>query len=75
MKKYKQNYWLFGAVGTLLLGFGLCALLESGFLKHSEAPTWQWLAAGTCSLILIMSGINLLFESFKNKIKIDNKDE
>jgi len=69
-KKAKRNYWLFGALGSLVLGFGLCLLVESGFIKHSDAPDWHWITLGTLSLILIMSGINFLFQSFKCKLKL-----
>jgi hypothetical protein len=75
LKTLKKRYWMFGGVGTGLLGFGLSALVESGFLKHSNAPDWQWIAAGTFSLILIMTGINFLFESFRSKLKIERKLE
>lgn len=75
--KYSQNqlkkrYWWFGGLGTGLLGFGLSALVESGFLKHSDAPTWQWVAAGTAALIITMVGVNFLFESFACKQKLNN---
>lgn len=69
-KKAKREYWLFGALGSLVLGFGLCLLVESGFTKHSDAPNWHWVSLGTLSLILIMSGINFLFRSFESKLEI-----
>lgn len=69
-KKAKQQYWLFGGLGSLVLGFGLCLLLESGFLKHSDAPNWKWIGLGTLSLILVMSGINFLFKSFECSLKL-----
>lgn len=69
-KQLKKRYWIFGGFGSALLGFGLSALVESGFLKHDNAPTWQWVLAGTLSLILIMTGINFLFESFRSKLKL-----
>ena len=64
----KREFWVFGALGSLVLGFGLCLLVESGFIKHSEAPYWHWISLGTLSLILIMSGINFLFRSFEGKL-------
>jgi uncharacterized BrkB/YihY/UPF0761 family membrane protein len=67
-KKVKRDFWLFGALGSLVLGFGLCLLVESGFAKHSDAPTWHWVSLGTLSLILIMSGVNFLFRSFEAKL-------
>ncbi|NEV93188.1 hypothetical protein G3567_03375 [Psychroflexus sp. YR1-1] len=70
-RQLKKRYWFFGGLGTGLLGFGLSALVESGFLKHSSAPEWQWILAGTLSLMLVMTGINFLFESFRCKQKLD----
>ena len=66
----KQDFWIYGALGSLVLGFGLCLLVESGFIKHSESPAWQWISLGTLSLILIMSGINFLFRSFEGKLEM-----
>ena len=67
VKKLQKRYWWFGGLGSALLGFGLSAIVESGFLKHSDAENWQWIVAGTLSLITIMTGINFLFESFACK--------
>ena len=67
LKQLQQRYWWFGGLGTGILGFGLSALVESGFFKHSGVESWQWIAAGTASLILVMVGINFLFESFACK--------
>lgn len=73
LKTYKKQYWRSGGIGTGLLGFGLSALVESGFLKHNpQTETWQWVIAGTMSLILVMAGVNLLFHSFEAKQKINN---
>jgi hypothetical protein len=71
-KNVKRDFWLFGALGSLVLGFGLCLLVESGFTKHSDAPNWQWISLGTLSLILIMSGVNFLFRSFEAKLLLKN---
>jgi len=71
-KNVKRDFWLFGALGSLVLGFGLCLLVESGFTKHSDAPNWQWIGLGTLSLILIMSGVNFLFRSFEAKLLLKN---
>ena len=66
----KREFWVFGALGSLVLGFGLCLLVESGYIKHSESPAWHWIGLGTLSLILIMSGINFLFRSFEGKLEM-----
>ena len=72
-KQLKKRYWIFGGVGTSLLGFGLSALVESGFLKHSGKPNWLWILAGTLSLVIVMTGVNFLFESFRCKQELNNK--
>ncbi len=72
-KQLQQRYWWFGGIGTGLLGFGLTALVESGFLKHSGADQWQWIASGSGSLILVMIGVNFLFESFDCKQKLKKR--
>lgn len=67
----KKRYWITGGLGSLLLGSGLSGMIECGFLKHSDAPNWQWIAGGTFALIVLMSGVNLLFDSFHCKLKLD----
>ncbi|AFU67501.1 hypothetical protein P700755_000478 [Psychroflexus torquis ATCC 700755] len=73
INQLKKRFWLFGGLGTGLLGFGLSAIVESGFMKHSDAETWQWVLAGTLSLIVIMTGVNFLFESFRCKLKLSSE--
>jgi hypothetical protein len=73
INQLKKRFWLFGGLGTGLLGFGLSAIIESGFMKHSDAETWQWVLAGTLSLMVIMTGVNFLFESFRCKLKLSSK--
>ncbi|GEM_PF-450984 len=71
---HKKRYWFFGGFGTGILGFGLSALVESGFIKHQSESTWNWVLAGTLSLILIMTGINFLFESYSHKQLLKEKE-
>jgi predicted kinase len=71
-KQLQKHYWYFGGIGTALLGFGLSALVESGFLKHSNTEQWRWIAAGTISLVIIMAGLNFLLESFACKQQLNN---
>lgn len=68
IEQANRTYWLFGGLGSALMGFGLSLLVESGFIKHSDRPDWHWVVLGTVSLVLIMSGINFLFRSFEAKL-------
>lgn len=63
-RKKLYRKWLFlGGLGALLLGTGVSCAIESGFLKHNGAPTWQWVLAGTGSLTVLISGIVILIKT------------
>ena len=67
----KRKWLIKGGVGSALFGFGLCCLLESGFLKHADSPTIYWVAAGTASLIIVLSGLNILIDAVRLRIQMD----
>lgn len=69
----KRRWLLKGGAGSALFGFGLCCLLESGFLKYSGAESLHWIAAGTVSLILVLSGLNILIDAVRLRIKMDEE--
>ncbi|MEO1516105.1 MAG: hypothetical protein AAFV95_13865 [Bacteroidota bacterium] len=66
--KHYKRWFLQGASGVVLLGMGLCMLLESAFFKHSHPPAWQWIGAGTLSLCVVMAGLMLVIDSVKHRI-------
>lgn len=71
-RKKLRKKWLFtGGAGASLFGFGLCCLIESGFLKYGNAPWHQWVPAGTASLCIVMIGVVLLLKasSMENQLK------
>ena len=59
-QRLRKQWWLFGTLGALLLGGGLCGMIESGFLKHAGAETHLWVLGGTGSLCLTVAGVVLL---------------
>lgn len=61
--KLKRKWLIQGGLGACLFGFGLCCLIESGFLKHSGAIWYEWVIAGTISLSIVISGIVLLIKT------------
>lgn len=83
MKKSKDKLQWFvrGAIGCSLIGFGLCATIESAFLKHQAPENTLWILYGTISLIIFMSGINILISALpyaknsKRKNEEQNHDE
>jgi len=69
--KVKSKWLLRGGIGSALFGFGLFCLLESGFMKYKDAPYEHWIAAGTVSLIIVLSGLNILIDAVRLRIKMD----
>ncbi|MEP3210079.1 MAG: hypothetical protein ABJN95_12850 [Maribacter sp.] len=62
-KKLKREWFVKGTLGALLFGFGLCCMIESGFLKHTGAPWYEWVLAGTISLCITMAGLVYLIKA------------
>lgn len=59
----RKKWWLMGGAGASLFGFGLCAVVECGFLKHSGAVWWHWASLGTISLGITILGLVLLIKA------------
>ena len=60
----KGRKWLFtGGAGASLLGFGVCAAIECGFLKHDGAPWYFWVIGGTLALCALIAGVVLLIKA------------
>ena len=60
----RKRKWLFtGGLGASLFGFGVCAVMESAFLKHSGTLWYVWTVLGTLSLASMVMGIVLLIKA------------
>ncbi|MEO0571675.1 MAG: hypothetical protein AAF039_08215 [Bacteroidota bacterium] len=59
----KRKWLLMGGAGASLFCFGICAVIESGFLKHSGVKWWYWAGLGTVSLAVTMVGLVLLIKA------------
>ena len=59
----RKKWLLTGGAGASLFGFGLCAVVESGFLKHGDSEWWEWVGLGTASLIVTIFGLVLLIKA------------
>ncbi len=73
MKKYRLQYFLRGGIGASLTGFGLSWAIETGFVKHQATNTMEWLIPGTLALVVFMSGICLLIDALRFRIKMDQE--
>lgn len=59
----RKKWLLMGGAGASLFGFGLCAVVESGFLRHDDAEWWLWAGLGTVSLTITILGLVLLIKA------------
>ena len=59
----KKKWLLTGGIGASLFGFGLCGVLESGFLKHGDVAWWIWSSLGTVALSVTILGLVLLIKA------------
>jgi len=59
----KTKWLLTGGTGASLFGFGLCAVVECGFLKYDGALWWHWAGLGTISLVVTMVGLVFLIKA------------
>jgi len=71
-KRYLKKQWLLrGGLGASLTGLGVCAVVESSFFKYDGVVWYQWAGLGTLSLIVFVSGICLLIDAVRFRIKLD----
>lgn len=70
MKKnnHYRRWFAQGSMGVLLTGAGACMMIEAGFYKHSDPGIWQWIAAGTASLIVLIAGLTLFVDSIRYRM-------
>jgi hypothetical protein len=70
----KNHYcaWLIKApLGLILVGAGICMIVESAFFKHSGARSIEWIAAGTASLVVFNAGLCVFGSSIISKIRYE----
>lgn len=72
MKSNRFQWLLRGGFGALFSGFGLCVTIESAFLKHAGLELWKWVGLGTLGLILFISGLCLLIDALRFRIKLND---
>ena len=57
---HKKKWLLFAPAGLVVVGFGNCLVQWAAKLKNDEAPTAQWVGAGTLALGVFNAGLSLL---------------
>lgn len=73
---YHYRRWIIQApVGLVLIGMGLCFVVEAGLFKFRGAPTWQWVAAGTLALVVVNAGISLFGDAVLQRVRYERLKE
>jgi hypothetical protein len=72
-KRYFYKWLFSGGLGTVLVGSGLCASIEVGFMRHEGASFIKWFLLGTVSLALIMAGLSFMIDALRWKIKLEKE--
>ena len=68
-KKLYKRWLVLAPLGLILIGAGACCIAESAILKYAEATTWQWVMAGTGSLIVFNAGICLFGDAVIARVR------
>ncbi|MCC2547032.1 hypothetical protein LJY25_11290 [Hymenobacter sp. BT175] len=56
---HKTKWLLFSPLGLVTVGAGACMIQWSGAMKDRNAPTREWVAAGTAALVVFNAGLSL----------------
>ena len=73
-EKHRKNWLIQAPVGLVLVGFGLCLVVESAFLKSEAVATWKWVLAGTFSLVVFNSGLCIFGNSILEKVRSEKEE-
>lgn len=65
-----KKWFLLGGLGILLIGIGLCMVIDSAFLKHEKPESNVWIYYGFCSLVVFNGGICIFGEAVITRVKL-----
>ena len=65
---HKKKWLLFAPAGLMTIGFGTCLVQWAGRQKEQQAPTGQWVAAGTAALVVLNAGVSLFGRGVVEKV-------
>ncbi len=71
--KIYRRWFTQGTIGILMTGAGISMVIKAGFYKHTHPDNWKWIAAGTVSLIVLMSGLVLFVDSIRYRIRYEDE--
>ncbi|WP_051718617.1 hypothetical protein [Hymenobacter sp. IS2118] len=66
---HKNKWLLFSPLGLATIGAGACLVHWAGSLKDQQAPTRQWVAAGTGALVVLNAGMSLFGRGILERVR------
>jgi len=74
MNKNKKRWIFFATMGLILIGFGLCLVIDAAQIRQNGANTLKWIYYGTFSLVVFNSGISVFGQAIIERIKLLNDE-
>ncbi len=68
----RRKWLLTGGIGTSLVGFGLAAAIEVGFLKNQGESMAVWVPLGTLAILVFILGIVLMIKAGRYENRTEN---
>ncbi|MBO2013151.1 hypothetical protein [Hymenobacter negativus] len=72
---HKSKWLLFSPLGLMVIGAGASMVHWAGSLKDQQAPTRQWLLAGTAALVVLNAGVSLFGQGVVERVLHEVRDK
>ena len=67
----RTKWILLAPFSLVLIGAGLCVIIDAGQVKQSGASFRQWFLLGTYGLILVNGGLSLFGQAVRFRVQLD----
>jgi len=67
----RTKWLLLAPLSLVLIGAGLCVIIDAGQVKAGNAPFRQWFLLGTYGLILVNGGLSLFGQAVRYRVQLD----
>jgi len=67
----RTKWLLLAPFSLVLIGAGLCVIVDAGQVRQSGAPFQQWFLLGTYGLILVNGGLSLFGQAVRFQVQLD----
>ncbi|WP_207218292.1 hypothetical protein [Hymenobacter persicinus] len=72
---HKKKWLVFAPSGLMVIGLGTCLVQWASQLKVKNAPTGEWVAAGTAALVVFNAGVSLFGRGVVEKVLYEVREK